>query len=372
MSVPAVRQTDPGAFNRQHRREVIEALERVIDSGWYILGTEVAAFEREFGRELGLNHSIGVANGTDAVSLALRALDIEPGTRVATVSHTAVATVAAIEMAGCKPLFVDIDLATYTMDAGALAATLERSPERVEAVVVVHLYGHPAKMAELLAVANRFDLAVIEDCAQAHGARIGTRHVGSFADAAAFSFYPTKNLGALGDGGLVGVADEHVATRARVLREYGWKERYISHVSGINSRLDELQAAYLRLRLPFLQAGNQRRATIAAAYDRGLAHTGLTLPTQADGTTHVYHQYVVRHPDREGLRARLQQAGIATGVHYPVPVHIQPAYLDPANISASGLEVTEKAAREVLSLPMYPELDYASVAAVIEAVCKAL
>ena len=367
-----IRQTDPGAFNHQHRREVIEALQRVVDSGRYVLGSEVAAFEQEFARHFSLNHAVGVASGTDAVALALRALGVTPRARIATVSHTAVATVAAIEMAGCAPLFVDIDPTTYTMDAQALASVLERCSERVDAIVVVHLYGHPADMEALLAVAKRFGLPVIEDCAQAHGARIGTRYVGGFADAAAFSFYPTKNLGALGDGGLLASADVELAARAKMLREYGWKLRYISEISGVNSRLDELQAAYLRLRLRFLEAGNQRRAAIASAYDEGLADTGLVLPTQRAGTTHVYHQYVIRHPDRDGLQSRLRQRGIGTGIHYPVPVHRQPAYRDRSNIGAAGLDITEKAARDVLSLPMYPELDDASVAEVIDVIGKVI
>jgi dTDP-4-amino-4,6-dideoxygalactose transaminase len=365
--MPNIRQADPGAFCREHRREVLEALARVVDSGWYVLGEEVAAFEREFAQQFGLGHAIGVANGTDAIALALRGLGVGAGCRVATVAHTAVATVAAIELVGATPVFVEIEPDTYTLDPRALSAVLERAAP-VHAIVVVHLYGHPADMAAILAIASRLGIPVIEDCAQAHGASIGERFVGGLANAAAFSFYPTKNLGALGDGGLVATASEETAVRLRMLREYGWKQRFISEIAGVNSRLDELQAAFLRVRRPFLEAANQRRMAIAAAYDRGLADTGLGLPIQRSGTTHVYHQYVVRHPKRDDLQSRLRQAGIATNVHYPVPVHCQPAYLGRCSVGAEGLAVTEAAAREVLSLPIYPELDDESVAEVIGAV----
>jgi len=348
----------------------VAALERVLDSGWYILGAEVDGFEREFGRHFGLSHAVGVANGTDAIALALRALGIGPGARVATVSHTAVATVAAVEMAGATPVFVDIDPVSYTLDAQALARLIATSGP-IDAVLVVHLYGHPADLPAILPVAERRGIPVIEDCAQAHGARIGARFVGSLGAAAAFSFYPTKNLGALGDGGLVATRDEALAVHVRRLREYGWQDR-ISRAAGVNSRLDEMQAAILRVGLSHLAAGNRRRADIAAAYDRGLQGSGLVLPTQRPGTTHVYHQYVVRHPDRDGLRARLHERGIGTHIHYPLPVHLQPAYRDRSTIGPGGLGNSEAAAREVLSLPMHPELDDEAIARVIQAVNAAL
>ena len=323
--MPLIPQTDPGAFVRAHRPEIVAAMEGVLDSGWYILGQEVSAFEREFCEAFGYRHAVGVGNGTDAIALALKALNLREGARIATVSHTAVATVAAIAMAGATPVFIDIDPKSYTMDPRALADALA-GPEAVHAILVVHLYGQPADLAAIFEIANRFRIPVIEDCAQAHGARIGERCVGDFGAAAAFSFYPTKNLGALGDGGLVAAADADLAGRVRMLREYGWKRRYVSDIAGVNSRLDELQAAFLRVRLTYLEAGNRRRAAIAAAYTAGLQHTGLLLPAQRPGTTHVYHQYVVRHPDRDALQARLRDRGIATNVHYPVPVHMQPAY----------------------------------------------
>ncbi len=361
-----IRQNDPGAFARAHRQELLAAVERVLDGGWYILGHEVEAFEAEFARHVGCPFGVGVGNGTDADALALRGVGIQPGNRVATVAHTAVATVAAIEMMGATPVLIDIDPVTYTMDPRALEAELDTGAP-LHAILVVHLYGQPADMTSILRLAERHGIPVIEDCAQAHGARIGERCVGSLGAAAAFSFYPTKNLGAFGDGGMVTTADGEVAERVRQLREYGWHRR-ISERPGVNSRLDELQAAMLRVRLTHLDHGNARRTQIAAAFTRGLQGTGLTLPAPVDGTTHVYHQYVVRSTDRDGLQARLNERGIGTLVHYPIPVHLQPAYRERMPIGCAGLEVTERAAREVLSLPMYPELDDVAVAEVIGAV----
>jgi dTDP-4-amino-4,6-dideoxygalactose transaminase len=360
-----IRQTDPGAFSREHRSEVLAALMRVLDSGWYVLGAEVSQFEAEFAAQFGLGEAIGVANGTDAISIALRSFGIGAGSRVACPSYTAVATVAAIDLTGALPVFVDIDPITYAIDPDALMVELE-GPQRVDAIVAVHLYGHPADMDQLLTIGKRFGIPLIEDCAQAHGARIRDRFAGSMGDAAAFSFYPTKNLGAIGDGGLVSSVHPERADAMRSLRQYGWRRRHISEFRGVNSRLDELQAAYLRARLPFLEEGNQRRTEIAAAYNRGLRNTGLILPTQRPGARHVYHQYVVRFADRDGLQSRLRERGIATAVHYPMAVHCQPAYQRRCAPSLAGLRETEKAAREVLSLPMYPELTDAAVAAVIE------
>ncbi|MGA9025879.1 MAG: DegT/DnrJ/EryC1/StrS family aminotransferase [Steroidobacteraceae bacterium] len=362
-------QTDPGAFAREHREEILSAITRVVDGGWYILGREVAALEIECADQFGLAQTVGVANGTDALALALRALDIGSGQTVATVSHTAVATVAAIEMAGAAPLFVDIDPSTLNIDPAALAEALLH--EHIDAVVVVHLYGQPADMPTILKLANRAGIPVIEDCAQAHGARHGERCVGSFGAAAAFSFYPTKNLGALGDGGLV-AGDAEVAARVRSLRQYGWTAERVSEMPGVNSRLDELQAAILRVKLRHLEAGNRRRADIAQAYDLGLNATGLTLPARQPGTTPVFHQYVVRHGDREGLKERLLAHGIDTRVHYPVPVHAMPAYRGRCPIGPGGLPATEQVVAEILSLPMYPEMTDGAVSQVIEALGRSL
>jgi dTDP-4-amino-4,6-dideoxygalactose transaminase len=360
-------QMSPGAFFEEHRDEVMAAMARVLDSGWYILGREVEAFEQEFARRFNFPAAVGVANGTDAIALALRSLRIGRGDRVATVSHTAVATVAAIEMAGASPVFVDITPDTYTMDPEALLRTLDRRGP-INAVVAVHLYGHPADIVAILKTANKFGVPVIEDCAQSHGAKLNQRFVGSMAGTATFSFYPTKNLGAMGDGGMVVASDLERIQNVRELRQYGWRRRYISDLPGVNSRLGELQAAILRVRLPYLDAGNQRRRAIAATYDAGLANAGLVLPVERTGATHVYHQYVVRHPDRDQFQARLKQKGIDTNIHYPVPVHRQPAYAGRFDIDPGGLGATDAVATQILSLPMYPELTNTMVANVVDAV----
>jgi dTDP-4-amino-4,6-dideoxygalactose transaminase len=363
----SIRQMCPGAFFEEHRREVMDAVARVLDSGWYILGSEVEAFEREFAQQFNFCGAAGVANGTDAIALALRSLGVGRGDRVATVSHTAVATVAAIEMVGASPVFVDIASDTYTMDPEALARTLETQGP-IPAVVVVHLYGHPADVPAILEAAHRFGAVLVEDCAQSHGAKLNDRFVGSMGDAATFSFYPTKNLGAVGDGGMVVASDLERIRRVRRLREYGWEHRHISDLPGINSRLDEVQAAILRVRLPYLDAANRRRATIAAAYDSGLVGTGLVLPKKRRGATHVYHQYVVQHPHRDRFCARLKDRGIGTNIHYPLPVHRQPAYAGRLEVGNGGLDTTDAVAAHILSLPMYPELSDVMVAHIIDIV----
>lgn len=369
--VERIVQVDPGAFYRQHREETLAAIARVVDSGWYILGEEVRAFEEEFARMVGVDFGIGVANGTDAVGLALRALGVGAGDYVATVSHTAVATVAAIQLLGARPVFVDIGPEGYLMGPEKLDAALAAAPP-VKAVVVVHLYGQVADVPAIAAVARLHGARVVEDCAQAHGARLAGRSAGSMGEVGCFSFYPTKNLGALGDGGMVVTDDALVADRLRRLREYGWRQRYISETPGTNSRLDELQAALLRLRLPTLAAANQRRREIASSYRKGLEHSALGLPDVAASEAHVYHQYVVRHPARDRLQKRLAAAGIQTNIHYPVPVHLQPAYTGACELPSEGLPHTERASREVLSLPIYAELQDAAVARVIEALDAAL
>ena len=343
---------DLKAAYRRLQTEIDAATARVMSSGWYILGPEVAAFESEFAAYLGVEQAVGVASGTDAVLLALRALGIGPGDEVITVAHTAVATVAAIELAGATPRLVDIDAATYTLDPAQLAAAIT---PRTRAVVPVHLYGAPADMDAVLAVAHAHGLLIVEDCAQAHGARYRGRMVGALGDAAAFSFYPTKNLGALGDGGAVATNRPEVAERLRLLRQYGWRERYVSDVTGTNSRLDELQAAILRVRLRHLDAENTARRRLAARYDAALAGLPITLPTARADDRAVYHLYVIRTAVRDALAAHLRARGIGTGVHYPVPVHRQPAYAH-LGCGPGSLPATEAAAAEVLSLPMYPDL----------------
>jgi hypothetical protein len=367
MADAPIPQTDPKAAYLAQRAEIDTALARVLQGGRYILGDEVAGFERAFAGYIGVRHALGVANGTDALVLALRALGVGAADYVVTVSHTAVATAAAIELAGAKPLLIDIDPATYTMDTAELARVLASPPGRIAAVIPVHLYGQPADLDGIMPLARRHGAAVIEDCAQCHGAELGGRRLGSLGDIAAFSFYPTKNLGALGDGGAVVTGDDALAERVRALREYGWRERYVSDITGMNSRLDELQAAILGVKLAALDADNVRRAAIADAYDAGLADLPLGRPSRRASASHVFHQYVVRSPVRDRLREALAQRGVGSNVHYPVPVHLQPAYRGRVAVGPSGLRESERAAREVLSLPIYPQLGAAPMARVIEA-----
>jgi dTDP-4-amino-4,6-dideoxygalactose transaminase len=376
MTTAGVPQNDPKAAYLAEREAIDAAIARVLASGWYILGEETSGFESEFAAAVGCRHGIGVGNGTDALILALRALGIGPGQTVATVSHTAVATVAAIETAGARPLLIDIEPATYTMDPQALEQALAAAPpggDKIAAIIPVHLYGQAADLNALGTLARRHGVRLIEDCAQAHGASFAGRPVGSFGEIGCFSFYPTKNLGALGDGGALTTSDDGLAAEIRAVREYGWRgRRYVSERTGVNSRLDELQAAILRVKLPHLAADNARRAAIAARYDAGLAGLDLVLPARAAGRSHVFHQYVVRSRRRDALREALQAAGIGTNVHYPVPVHLQPAYRDRTALGPSGLAETELAAGEILSLPMYPQLDDAQVERTIAAVRAAL
>jgi dTDP-4-amino-4,6-dideoxygalactose transaminase len=367
----AIAQMDPGAGYRACKQEIDAAVARVLASGRYILGPEVAQFEAEFAAAFRLGQVVGVASGTDAIVLALLALGIGRGDLVATVAHTAVATVAAIEMVGAEPVLVDIEDRFLTLDPSALARCLAVQPG-IKAVIPVHLYGQAADLEPILELARRYGAKVIEDCAQAHGAELDGRMLGSFGDLACFSFYPTKNLGGFGDGGAVATRRPDLAENLRELREYGWRQRYISALAGRNSRLDELQAAILGTRLPHLATGNARRAAIAACYDRGLSGLPLDLPQRRAGAVSAWHQYVIRSPDRDRLRSILATQGIATGIHYPVPIHRQPAYADRVQIDAAGLAVTERAAAEVLSLPLYPELSDDDVARVIAALRAAL
>ncbi len=366
-----VPQSDPRAAYLAEREALDAAVARVLAGGRYILGEEVAAFEREFAAYIGRRHGIGVASGTDALVLALRAIGVSSDDYVVTVPHTAVATVAAIELAGAKPLLIDIDPATCTMDASELARVLAAPPGRIACIIPVHLYGQAADLDAILPLARQHGVRVIEDCAQSHGATLGGRRLGSFGDLAAFSFYPTKNLGAFGDGGMILAEDDALAERVRVLREYGWRERYVSDIAGTNSRLDELQAALLRVKLAALDADNGRRRDIAAAYDEGFAGLPLTLPARRARATHVFHQYVIRSSARDALRAALMRRGIGTNIHYPVPVHRQPAYAARLATGPSGLAESERAAREVLSLPIYPQLGAAAVGEVVAAMREA-
>jgi dTDP-4-amino-4,6-dideoxygalactose transaminase len=365
-----VPQADPGAGYRAHAAEIDAAVARALASGWYILGAEGRAFEAAFAAWLGTTHAVGCGNGTDALALALRALGVGPGSAVATVSHTAVATVAAIEMAGAVPVLIDIDPAQYTMDPVELAAVLAAPPAGlppIRGVIPVHLYGQAADLDAIIPLCARHGVAVIEDCSQAHGATLGGRKLGTLGAVGTFSLYPTKNLGALGDGGVIGTNDAALADKLAALRQYGWRSHYVSDAVGINSRLDELQAAILSVKLRHLDAGNAARQRIAARYDAALADTRHAPPARRAGASHVFHQYVLRVADRDEQRARLRAAGIGTGVHYPVPVHRQPAYAGRVAMGPAACRESERAAAEVLSLPMFPELTDVQVSAVCEA-----
>ena len=349
-------QTDPRAGYLAHQHEIDRAIGEVLARGRYILGAEVAAFELEFADYIGVDHGIGVASGTDAIELALRACEIGPGDLVFTVSHTAVATVAAIELAGATPVLVDIDPQSYTMDVAALEAAISAVPQGTpKAVMPVHIYGNPADLHALTSIARTHGLMVIEDCAQSHGATLDGKRTGGWGDIAAFSFYPTKNLGAFGDGGMIVTRRQELADKVRLLQQYGWRERYVSDIAGRNSRLDEIQAAILRIKLRSLDADNERRRAIAGAYDAAFADSDLGLPEVRHGASHVYHQYVVQSPVRDAMQQDLKSKGVGTLIHYPVPVHLQPAYA--GRISCpSGMRNTEALARRILSLPMYPQM----------------
>jgi dTDP-4-amino-4,6-dideoxygalactose transaminase len=352
----------PLAQYRAHQAQIQNAINRVLESGTYILGAEVEAFETALAAYCGGSHAIGVASGTDALILALKALGIGPGDEFITVAHTAVATVAAILAVGATPVLVDIDEVYLTLDPAALhrAAT-----PRSKGIIVVHLYGQAADLDPIVRFAHERKLFLIEDCAQACGGRYRDRRLGSIGDIGCFSFYPTKNLGAIGDGGIVLCRDPKIAARVHRLRQYGWDNGRQTREPGFNSRLDPLQAAILRAKLPHLDEDNARRATIAHRYERGLHGLPITVPKQREGTQHVYHLYVIACPDRDALMAHLGKHQIGCAVHYPVPVHRQHGYAERVTLPLGGLPVTEHVSQKILSLPLYPELSDADVDSVI-------
>ena len=356
---------DPKATYLAAQAAIDAAMQRVMTSGVYIMGPELVAFEKEFADWLGVKEVVGVANGTDALELALRAIGIGPGDKVLTVANTVTATVSAIGATGATAEFVDIDPATMLIDLGAVETLLKtpRDPT-IKAIIPVHLYGQAVDMPRVMAIAERYHLQVIEDCAQAHGSLVGGKKAGALGHLAAFSFYPTKNLGALGDAGAVAGRDPLLLAQVRLLRQYGWRKRYVSDLPGRNSRLDELQAAILRVRLTRLDTENAHRAELARHYLTALANLPLQLPLVATGRTHTWHQFVVRTPRREELKAQLESKNIFCGILYPVPVHRQPAYHN----AALHLPQTEQACAEVLSLPLHPGLTMADVLRVSDAV----
>ncbi|MHB8901530.1 MAG: DegT/DnrJ/EryC1/StrS family aminotransferase [Thermoguttaceae bacterium] len=353
---------------RQIQAEVEAALQRTISSGHLILGPEGEAFENEFARYVGSGQAVGVGSGTDAIVVALRALEIGPGDEVVTVSHTAAATVGAVREAGATPRLVDVNPRSLLIDPDAVEAAVG---PRTRAILPVHLYGRPAPMDALGKIAARHGLAVVEDCAQAHGARIAGRHVGTFGAIGCFSFYPTKNLGALGDAGLCVTDDQRLARRMRQLRFHGFDEHRTVQIEGLNSRLDELQAAVLRVLLRRLDARLEARRQIACQYLAALRDAALGLPATDPGTDHAWHLFVVRTGQRPRLIEGLRRAGVGCGIHYPVPVHLMPAYRH-LGVAPGSLPATELAAEEVLSLPLYPELENDEIRSVCRAVVACL
>ena len=338
---------------------------RVVDGGSYILGAEVNAFERALAADIGMTEAVGVASGTDALTLALLAVGVAAGDEVITVSHTAGPTVAAIHMAGATPVLVDVEEDGFCIDPATIEPAI--SP-RTRAILPVHLYGHPANLDAICGIARRHGLAVIEDCAQAQGATLHERPVGSFGAIGCFSFYPTKGLGALGDGGAVVTSDPALADRLRKLRNYGWsKPQYAALEHGRCSRLDEIQAAILSLKLKFLPRNLERRRNAAGHYHTALAGLPLILPKTRDGCTHSHHLFVIRAEARDALESHLKEHGIGTARHYPWPVHLQPGLASSARVP-EPLSVTEKLAGEILSLPMFATISNEQIGRVADAV----
>ncbi|EMY76180.1 putative pleiotropic regulatory protein DegT [Leptospira weilii serovar Ranarum str. ICFT] len=355
---------NPLAQNNSYKDEIQKAISSVLDSNRYILGPEVEALEAEFASYIGTKHSVGVANGTDALEIALRALEIGPGSEVITVSHTAVATVAAIEAVGAKVVLVDVDPNFFTLDPSQLEEVFTKN---TKALIAVHLYGQSIDLDAIQVFCKQKGIYLIEDTSQAHGAKWKGKRLGSIGDIACFSCYPTKNLGAIGDAGLITTNDLHFASKMKMLREYGWKDRYISEFAGRNSRLDELQAAILRVKLRNLDSDNGKRRIIAKKYDQALQGSAVRIPAKNPNAEHVYHLYVLQVKSREALIARLKSENIFPGVHYPSPIHLQPAYVGKIK-TASSMKVTEELSRTVLSLPMYPELPLEDVEKVISSI----
>jgi dTDP-4-amino-4,6-dideoxygalactose transaminase len=336
------------------KEEINSAISSVLESGKFIMGENVKKFEDDFARYIGTKHAIGVASGTDALMLALKALGVRGGDEVITVSFTFISTVDSIIRNGAYPIFIDINLEDYTMNTSQVERAITK---RTKALLPVHLYGYPVDMDPLLEVADKHGLYIVEDAAQAHGAEYKGRKVGSIGHVSCFSFYPSKNLGAYGDGGMVVTNDDEVAEKVRMLREYGQKNKYHHLMLGYNSRLDEIQAAILRVKLKYLDIWNEKRRKNAKLYNELLSDVSdmVHLPVEAKGRKHVYHLYVIRTSQREKLREFLSLNGISTGIHYPIPVHKEPSY---ANLIEDKvkLPITEQVSNEVLSLPMFAEL----------------
>jgi dTDP-4-amino-4,6-dideoxygalactose transaminase len=362
-------------LNRQYKRiesEILSATQRVYEKGRFILGEEVSAFEKEFSHYCGVRYGVGVGSGTDALYLALKAAGIGEGDEVVTVANSFVSTALAISFTGARPLFVDIDPKTYTMDPNCLELLLKyqkakESGQRIKAILPVHLYGHPAEMDSIMEIANRFDLIVIEDACQAHGAKYGKKKVGSFGAMGCFSFYPTKNLGAYGDGGIVVTDHKRHEQNLRLLRCYGERKKYQHVLKGHNSRLDEIQAALLRVKLKYLDQWNEERRGKAKLYTERLSPLGVVCPSEKKGVRHVYHLYTVKTRKRDALQTFLKKRGIETLIHYPIPIPLQKAYRE-LGYRKRDLPLTNVWSRKIVSLPFFPEMKESEIGEVSEGI----
>lgn len=361
MTVPFL---DLGAAYKELQSEIEAAVLGSLRSGWYIGGQDVEGFEKDFAQYTEVQHCIGVANGLDALHLALRAMGVGPGDEVIVPSNTYIATWLAVSQCGATPVPVEPLESTYNIDPSLIEAAITA---RTKVILPVHLYGQPADLDPILAIARNHGLLVLEDAAQAHGARYQGKRIGGHGDAVAWSFYPGKNLGALGDGGAVTTNNPEIADKIRVLRNYGSREKYVNEVQGYNSRLDPVQTAVLRVKLKYLDEWNARRKAIAGRYNAELANAGLILPQVPDWADPVWHLYVIQHPQRDAMQKALTEAGIGTLIHYPIPPHMQQAYRA-ANFAEGQFPIAERMAKEVLSLPMGPQLHLNDVHRVIEAV----
>ena len=338
---------------KKYKKEFDTIITSVFEKGSFILGENLDSFEKSFSNYLGINHTIGVASGTEAIYLALKALGIGPEDEVITVANTAVPTVSAIDYAGAKPVFADIEGDTFNINPFLIEEKITSSSK---AIVPVHLYGNPCKMDEITKVAKKHNLYIIEDCAQCHGAKYKGKMAGTLSDLSAFSFYPSKNLGANGDAGMIVANNDELAKKLKLLRNYGFEDRYNSVIRGFNSRLDEIQAALLNFKLTLLDSWNDRRSKIAKKYMEGLKGLPIILPIIQPDTSHVFHLFVIRVKERGSFIGYLLKEGISALIHYPVPIHLQPAY-SYLGYKKGELPVTEKLSEEILSLPIYPELE---------------
>ena len=345
---------------QQIKGEIILATRRVFERGRFVLGEEVSAFEKEFSRYCGVRYGTGVGSGTDALYLALKAAGIGEGDQVVTVANSFVATAFAISFTGARPIFVDVDAKTYTMEPNRLELLLKhekarKNGKKIKAVLPVHLYGHPAEMDSIMEIADRYGLTVIEDACQAHGAKYGGKKVGSFGAMACFSFYPTKNLGGYGDGGMVVTDCREYDQRLRLLRCYGERKKYQHVLKGQNSRLDEIQAAILRVKLQYLDQWNEERRRKAKIYTERLLPYGVICPSEKRGVRHVYHLYTIQTKKRDSLQAFLKKNGVETLIHYPIPIPLQKAYRE-IEYQKKDFPMTDRSARRILSLPFFPEM----------------